>query len=334
MATPDEARAAVRKVKAMGADFVKVYTGLGPESLVAVAGEAKRQQLRLTGHPGGHFTMLEISDLGMDIEHVFPTMGFASTRDELSLVRPPSGQKISPFSLEGARIVVEQYDADAVRNLITRFLKNRTTLTPTLHAQWSTVLAPVLADKRRSHLMPRWLETWNDRGAVPSVVLDPLRRKAKQIDARVTSELKAGGVTILAGSDTGASNQNLYPGSILHAELVEFVEAGISPLQTIKAATLDAARWLGRDKELGSIAKGKLADLVLLDANPLDDIRNTLKIRAVVANGKLLDRSQLDTMLGAAQSGVCSRKFAAGRSEVLLSFGRPEGLRARLTPRL
>ena len=77
----------------------------------------------------------------------------------------------------------------------------------------------------------------------------------------------------------------------------------MSPLQTIKAATLDAARWLGRDKELGSIAKGKLADLVLLDANPLDDIRNTLKIRAVAANGKLLDRSQLDTMLGAAQSG-------------------------------
>ena len=245
--------------------------------------------------------MLEISGLGMDIEHAFPTMGFASTRDELALVRPATGQKVSPLSLEGARLVVEQYDTNAVKTLIARFLNNGTTLTPTLHAQWSTVLAPVLADKRRSYLMPRLLETWNDRGPVPSVILDPLRRKAKQIDARLTGELKAGGVTILAGSDTGASNQNLYPGSSLHAELVEFVEAGIPPAQVIKAATLDAARWLGRDKETGSIAKGKLADLVLLDANPHDDIRNTTKIRAVFANGKLLDRAQLDAMLQSAR---------------------------------
>jgi imidazolonepropionase-like amidohydrolase len=129
----------------------------------------------------------------------------------------------------------------------------------------------------------------------------------RQIEERLVAQLKAGGVTVLPGSDTGASNQNLYPGFSLHAELVEFVEAGMTPMQALQAATRDSARWLGCDRDLGTIAKGKLADLVLLDANPLDDIRNTAKIRAVCMNGKLLDRSHLDRLLREAQTKASQR---------------------------
>lgn len=304
--TPETGRAAVEKVKAMGANFVKVYHGLSAESLKAIAEEAKRQQLRLTGHPGGYFTMLEISDLGMDIEHAFPTMAMACTRDELSLVRPSNGQKISPFTVEGTRLIVQQFDPGALNNLVLRFRKNGTALTPTLHTQWMSTLEPDPRDRRRSYLMPALLDSWNDRGGV-GTILDPIRRKMRQIEERLVVQLKAGGVTVLPGSDTGASNQNLYPGFSLHAELVEFVEAGMTPMQALQAATLDSARWLGRDGDLGTIAKGKLADAVLLDANPLDDIRNTTKIRAVFMNGKVLDRSRLDGLLRDAQTIASQR---------------------------
>jgi imidazolonepropionase-like amidohydrolase len=301
--TPQEARAAVQKVKTLGADFVKVYGGLTADSLRAVAEEARHQKLKLTGHTGDELTMLDISDLGMDVEHAFPTMARACTRDELALVRPPSGPKISPFSIEGARTIVQQFDERALRSLTLRFLKNGTALTPTLHTQWMVTAEAYRLDSRRSYLMPALLDTWSDRGGVPTI-LDPVRRKMRRIEERLVAQAKAAGVTVLPGSDTGAGNQNLYPGFSLHSELVEFVEAGMSPLQALQSATLDSARWLGRESEVGTVEKGKFADLVLLDANPLDDIRNTTKIRAVFANGNLLDRSRLDAMLRQAQTGA------------------------------
>jgi imidazolonepropionase-like amidohydrolase len=109
-------------------------------------------------------------------------------------------------------------------------------------------------------------------------------------------------VSILAGSDTGASNDGTFPGFSLQDELVYLVEAGLSPMEALQSATLNAATWLGQRDNLGTIEAGKLADLVLLDANPLSDIHNIGTIRAVVFNGKLLDRSRLDQMLAAVRN--------------------------------
>ena len=83
----------------------------------------------------------------------------------------------------------------------------------------------------------------------------------------------------------------------LHDELAILVEAGLSPMAALQTATLNPARFLGQEKDLGTVAQGKIADLVLLDANPLDDIRNTTKINSVVVNGRFLDRSVLDQRL-------------------------------------
>jgi imidazolonepropionase-like amidohydrolase len=128
----------------------------------------------------------------------------------------------------------------------------------------------------------------------------PTRRQEREVEERLVAELSRAGVVILAGSDAGSANQNLYPGFGLHDELTELARVGLQPAQILRAATLHAARWLGRDAEVGSIEKGMLADLVLLDSNPLDDIHNTSKIRMVITNGKLLQRRQLDQMLEAA----------------------------------
>jgi imidazolonepropionase-like amidohydrolase len=107
--------------------------------------------------------------------------------------------------------------------------------------------------------------------------------------------MQRAGVELLAGTDM--PKPFLLPGFSLQDELVLLVEAGLTPIEAIKTATINPARFLGKAKELGTVEKGKLADLVLLDANPLSDIRNTQKINAVVVNGRLLDRKALDDLL-------------------------------------
>jgi adenine deaminase len=104
-----------------------------------------------------------------------------------------------------------------------------------------------------------------------------------------------GGGTLLAATDVGVPLQ--IPGLSLHRQLARLVEAGLTPLEALRTATLNPARVLGLAGSLGSIEVGKFADLVLLDANPLEDIRNTQEIRAVVADGRLYRRGNLDRLL-------------------------------------
>jgi imidazolonepropionase-like amidohydrolase len=116
------------------------------------------------------------------------------------------------------------------------------------------------------------------------------------------TEMHEAGVQFMAGTDS--ANTFTLPGFALHEELELLVEAGFTPMEAIQAATLNPAKYLGREKELGTIESGKLADLVLLDANPLVDIRNSQKIRAVVVNGRYLSRADLDSMLSRAEAAA------------------------------
>ena len=104
------------------------------------------------------------------------------------------------------------------------------------------------------------------------------------------------GVPLMAGTDT-AAGVDVLPGFSLHTELEYFVQAGLSPMEALQTATRNPAEFLGLLRETGTVAKGKTANLVLLDANPLEDIRNTRKIWAVILNGRLLTRQDLDDAL-------------------------------------
>jgi len=122
-------------------------------------------------------------------------------------------------------------------------------------------------------------------------------------EMRNTAEMHRAGMTLLAGSDLGAPL--LVPGFSMHDELELLVNvAGMTPLQALRAATILPARVNGLGDSLGSVEAGKLADIVVLDANPLTDIRNTRKISAVVANGRLLNRGALDRILADAQAAA------------------------------
>jgi imidazolonepropionase-like amidohydrolase len=118
--------------------------------------------------------------------------------------------------------------------------------------------------------------------------------------------LQAGGVGLLAGSDSGASNNFTFPGWTLHRELELMVESGLTPMQALQTATYNPARYLGELDRSGTVEAGKAADLVLLNANPLTDIRNLEEPEAVVLTGKLLTRADLDKLLDDVAKAVAS----------------------------
>jgi len=120
-------------------------------------------------------------------------------------------------------------------------------------------------------------------------------RRVFQKQIEVVGMMKRAGVDFIAGSDT--ANPYVFPGFSLHDELALLVQAGFTPMEALQAATRDPARYLGRLDSAGTIEKGKIADLVLLDANPLAEIGNTRKVNAVVVGGSLITKPELDKML-------------------------------------
>ena len=128
---------------------------------------------------------------------------------------------------------------------------------------------------------------------------DSAAKKVFQKELEIVGAMRKAGVPILARTDTG--NPFCFPGFSLHEELALLVIAGLTPVEALRSATLNPAKFFGLDKTLGTIEQGKIADLVLLNANPLEDIRNTQRINAVIANGRFFDRKALDKMLAEAE---------------------------------
>jgi len=127
-----------------------------------------------------------------------------------------------------------------------------------------------------------------------------LARLVYQKQVELVGMMHRAGLEFLAGTDVG--NPYCFPGFSLHDELGLLVQAGLTPMEALQSATLNPARFLGKEQEIGSVEEGKIADLVLLDANPLQDISNTQRIYAVVVNGRLLDRTALDVLLAQAEA--------------------------------
>ena len=170
---------------------------------------------------------------------------------------------------------------------------------------------PPREDPRRAFVPARRLRLWDRTRRDTLAEYGPLTAQAWRARERAEWELlrrmAAAGIGILAGSDAG-DDPHVFPGDGLHEELAILVEAGLSPLQSLQAATLGPARYLGREGSLGSVEKGKVADLVLLDADPLVDIRNVARIRAVVFDGDLLTREDLDQLLDLARQRAAARR--------------------------
>jgi imidazolonepropionase-like amidohydrolase len=299
-----DGRKAVEKVKRWGADFVKVYSFLPRDAYLAIADEAKKEGIPFEGHVPWSVSAAEASDAGQkSIEHLTGILLACSAREaEIRKQIPQATPFAGHAGIEAQAL--ETYDPKKATELFERFVKNGTWQCPTLTVLRSSAY---LDDKdfrndRRTKYMPAQLrERWERREESRFGNRNAANNysTAKVVYPRyleLVGKMNRAGVQIMAGTDTG--NPYCFPGFSLHDELALLVKAGLTAAEALRSATLNPAKFLDMEDRLGTIEKGKFADMVLLDANPLEDIHNTQKIDAVVQNGHLLDRKALDKMLG------------------------------------
>jgi imidazolonepropionase-like amidohydrolase len=281
--TPEEGRAGVDSLIALGVDFVKVHGQLSRETYFAIASRARERGIPFAGHVSRAVGSRAASDSGQrSIEHLLAIPTPCTHADSVAL-RPR-------FTVQSA---LGRCSSENLASLYAAFVRNGTWVTPTFVAQYEVAAWPrrSLPGDSLAHYLPDSLrryvaEIFPVPDSVPpgadSVGGAMLAKRLAQVAA-----MRRAGVRVLAGTD--APLRNSPPGFGLHEELLMLTRGGLSPLEAIRAATIEPARYLGMRDSLGTVAPGQLADLVLLDANPLLDIRHTRRIAAVVANGRLYD---------------------------------------------
>jgi imidazolonepropionase-like amidohydrolase len=288
--TEAEARALVISLKKLGADYIKPYDRLPRDAYFALADEAKKQGLDFAGHTPFAISAAEASDAGQhSIEHLTGVLMASSRQDEEFRKAILAGQ-----NAPSTKVLVDTYDEAKAKNLFARFVKNGTYHCPTL-IRGRLEPVPMSDPRIARYFTPRLREEYE-----PSLKSTPESQANRtlnyEINQRLVREMHRAGVKMLAGTDTR------FFGSDVHAELAEFVKAGLTPMEALQTATRNAAQYLGALDKIGTVEKGKLADLVLLEANPLTAIANVSKIRAVVVNGRLVDRPELDRLLAQVES--------------------------------
>ncbi|WP_394362412.1 amidohydrolase family protein [Amycolatopsis sp. SB7-3] len=315
VSTEAEARAAVRAEKAAGAELVKTYSYLAPDVVRAVADEARAQGLRFSGHWPYKLSHLEVSDLGQhSLEHFFGVSIHCSSRRDEILAR----LKSTPYDPAAPRDFfnlarrlefesVSTYDRRTARAYFERLRCNGTWHSPTLTIN-RVVTQPAEThqrDPRLKYVPADVRESWAkgiERFAPKTPADVALQERYYRETLRLVGVAHEAGVGLIGGTD--CLNPYTFPGSGLHEELAFLVEAGLSPVRALKTVTGDAARFLGREGTSGTVAVGKEADLVLLDADPAADIRNVAKIDTVITRGRVLGRAERRRMLDAVEAAA------------------------------
>jgi imidazolonepropionase-like amidohydrolase len=302
VSTPEEARQFVREVKAAGIDFVKTYSSLSREAYFAIADEAKKQGIPFAGHVPIAIDAAEASSVGQrSMEHLDQILESSSSRSH-ELFQVPGRDWSSKYD----KLTLDTFDEGKFKTLIATLAKNHSWQVPTLvrNRVWGFRGDPRFRDDTRLRYIPAdEIASWKQFFPLTQQDSDEaIGRQLWQKQLEVVRPMYQAGVPLLAGTDCGGDY--IYPGFSLHDELALFVQAGLTPGEALKTATYNPAKFLSMPDRLGTAEKGKLADLVLLDANPLEDIHNTQKIRAVVLNGRYLDRSELDNLLSQAEANA------------------------------
>jgi imidazolonepropionase-like amidohydrolase len=290
--TPDDARRAVDSLSALGVDFVKVHSALSRDAFFAAAREARAKHLALAGHLSRNVTVEEAADSGQrSLEHLLGFVNVCTSAESTSFAG------VDPLR----RVVFNGCTSRDQGAVYAHLAQVGTWVTPTLATAWEFAVLPkhdvpgdtlsrFISDSLRVYLT----QIFDAPPALPADG-DVLGRRLFAKRRSLVLALHNAGVRLLAGTD--APMRNVPPGFGLHEELAEFVRSGLMPGAALRAATYEPARYFGALDSLGAIAPGKLADLVLLDADPLADIANAHRIVAVFTRGKVYDRAALDRML-------------------------------------
>lgn len=324
-ANAEQGRAVVDSLAEAGAAFIKVYSKLSPETYFAIGARAKEVGIPFAGHVPFRVMAAEASDAGQrTMEHLLGILAGCST-EEMQIMEESSNAWQTLAAGDSAAFLqmlyqigqrkLETQSEPKANMLFAKLVENETWQVPTLVAWrgYRFTNDPAFRNDPRMKYLHKimrafWNPSINPLMKIRSEADWELGRRSYKQKLEVVGMMDKAGVPLLAGSDT--PNPYAFPGFGLHDELELLVEAGLSPLAALQAATLNPARFFGATDSLGAVEIGKMADLVVLDENPLEDIRNTQKIYAVVANGQLLQRQQLDALLAEVEAENSKKSIA------------------------
>lgn len=305
--TPAEVNAAFDRLQAMKVDFVKITDNtLKPDIFLYAIREAKHRGMKTSAHTPYALTIDQAVDAGLSsIEHI----------DYLIKAGSPKEAEIGAAYVAGkltygqaSDAFVDNFDPAYARTVYRKLAARGVYVTPTLNM--GRILAYLdredhSKDPALAFIGPGLRQTYQwriDRAAKATPAQIAARHEEYELSARVLPMLAQAGIPILAGTDAGYLNSFNYPGEGLHEELERYVEAGLTPREALASATITGPVFLGHSDCYGAIAKGKMADILILDANPLRDMQAARSIRGVVLRGRWLDRAALDAFLAQAKA--------------------------------
>jgi len=284
VATPEEAREAVRRAKADGYDKMKVYSFLSRESYDAIVSTAKEVDMDVIGHVPMALSIDEVLD---------------------------AGQIMIAHSEELAKHVDEDYSADKIDRLADQLAQRGVWMIPTLVTTQSIVELfdhpdQVLSRPEAAYYRhPLQAGVWtfvatNLYGPIPPPARQGLRDAFTKFQRPLTNAVQKKGGKLLAGSDSILPG--LVPGFALQRELHELVDAGLTPFEALRTSTTAPFEYLGEADRAGTIAVGKQSDLILVDENPLEDISNTSRISGVLIRGRWIGGDEIEKTMQAIAS--------------------------------
>jgi imidazolonepropionase-like amidohydrolase len=314
IATPQDGQRAVGLLKSKGVDFIKVQSGVPRDAYFAIAAEAKKLGIAVDGHVPDAVRASEAVSAGQrTFEHLIGIFE-ASTPDEDAFLKRKWGAGKDPSVNKSLASLLDRYDAAREARITQLLARTKTWQCPTLfweRGQWLVDVIDYATDPDVAYTPRTWLEKRypsTQKSILADLATDPLpvRRRFVDHELEIVRKLHAAGVPFLAGTDTPAG-VNVTPGVSLHLELQRFVAAGLTPLEALQTATINPARFYGKLSDYGSVQKGRLADLVILRANPLDAIANTRTIAGVVADGKYWSQAEVEGLRERLKQGAAGR---------------------------
>lgn len=310
--TPAQVTKALDSLQQIGSDFVKIYDSkISHDAYLEIIRQAKKRGMKVTGHMPFTVELAEAASLGMDgSEHLYYVFKACSSKEDsiTDLIRK-SEHTAHPIGLFAALPpLFATYDGAKAKRLFTFLAEKNFSITPTLFI--SKTLGEIKEidhskDSMLAYIAPSIQRTYQGRVRSAKRQSDEGTQFKKRYDSLFTSlvpQLYAAGVNLVAGSDCGASNSYVYPGTSLHGELKLMVDAGLTPAQALKTATVNGSKFFGIQKFYGSLTPGKCSDLILLPGNPLENINAIDQINVVMANGKVYTRHDLNVLMEAAKN--------------------------------
>jgi imidazolonepropionase-like amidohydrolase len=302
IANETELKLALDSLQKLKVDFIKITDNtLSPPLFLTAIKESRKRGWKVSAHAPVPFTLQELSDAGLStIEHLGYLLRAAST-DEKRIAEQRGKGTIT--AKEASEQILKTFDANTALQNFKKLAANGSAVVPTMNG--SSIVAYLDKDDHKKdaflkYLGPALKRTYNwrvDRASKDNAEAIAFRHTNFEAAAALIPLLQKAGVVLLAGTDAGYLNSYNYPGIGLHYELAMMVKYGLTPAEALQASVINGPAFFNQQQNYGAVEKGKNADLLLLDQNPLTDITNTQKIKAVIRKGKYLDRQKLDDML-------------------------------------